>query len=82
MEIPLDHVPVEPKRKARMRSSVFSTEELRVALLEMASQWSHLAEQQEKESADRSIPPLPAAESQPAAQQQQQVQPKDDDKKE
>jgi hypothetical protein len=61
-----------------------STEELRVALLEMAREWSHLAEQQEQESAsiERSIPPVPATEAQPAVQQQQQVQPKDDNKKE
>jgi hypothetical protein len=68
---------------ARVVARSVSTEELRVALLEMASEWSHLAEQQEKESAsiDGSIPTLPAAEAQPAAQQQQQVQPRDDDKK-
>jgi hypothetical protein len=61
-----------------------STKELRVALLEMAREWSHMAEQQEQESAsiERSIPPVPTTEAQPAVQQQQQVQPKDDNKKE
>jgi hypothetical protein len=43
-----------------------------------------MAEQQEQESAsiERSIPPVPTTEAQPAVQQQQQVQPKDDNKKE
>jgi hypothetical protein len=49
----------------------------------MARIWFRSAEEQDKESAnvEGSIPPTPAAESQPAAQQQQQVQLKDDDKK-
>jgi hypothetical protein len=60
-----------------------STGEARVASLEMARIWFRSAEEQDKESAnvEGSIPPTPAAESQPAAQQQQQVQLKDDDKK-
>jgi hypothetical protein len=66
--------------EALARSS--STEDARIAFLDLARHWSYLAEQQEKGTdIEGPIPPVPAAESQPAAQQQQQVQPTDDDKK-
>jgi hypothetical protein len=61
-----------------------STEEARVLLVDMATHWLRLAEEQEDESANIEAVNStdPWWKSQPAAQQQQQVQPKDDDKKE
>jgi hypothetical protein len=65
---------------AAMRTA--STEEARAVLIERSQFWFALAKEQDDESTDveRSIPPTPTSQSQPAAQQQ--VQPKDDDKKE
>jgi hypothetical protein len=56
--------------------------ELRAALIERADFWSHLAKEQDEESANvsMSVPPGEPTGDQPVAQQQQQVQPKDDEK--
>ena len=55
--------------------------EARAALVKMASTWFRLAEEQDNDSADRSVPPPISKPAQPPAQQQQQIQPKDDDNK-
>lgn len=59
-----------------------STEEGRAALIEMASTWFRLADEQSDEiaSLEATLPPAAAEQAQPPAQQQQQIQPKDEDK--
>jgi hypothetical protein len=58
-----------------------STEEGRAALVEMASTWFRLADEQSDDIAgvEAAWPPSVAEQAQPPAQQQQQIQPKDDD---
>ena len=59
-----------------------STEEGRAALVEMASTWFRLADEQSEDiaSLEGALPPAVPEQAQPPAQQQQQIQPKDDDK--
>jgi hypothetical protein len=53
-----------------------STEEARLALVEMARVWSRLADEQETAA----MPPAPPEGSRPVIQQQEQVHPKKDGK--
>jgi hypothetical protein len=58
-----------------------TTKGAQAVLVDMATHWLRLAEEQEKGTDIEGPIPPSSAESQPAAQQQQQVQPKDEDKK-